>query len=240
MIIEVVGHKGVVGNATFQWFKSMKSPWGVQLIGRDKEDALPGHTDISFICVPESQVDDVAMEVMKYSELVVIRSTVPPGTCNRLQARTGKHVCHNPEFLKEATAVQDMFNPTYILIGACCSKHGALLRELYEPSCAKIIETTTSESEMVKIVTNNYLACLISFWNEIEAIAQASGLSGHRIGAIATHDPRVVTYGARKHHQYAGKCLPKEITQMIKYAEARGVKTPLLHAIEEVNNCQKS
>lgn len=242
MIIEVVGYKGIVGNATYRWFTAMTS-LKIAVYGRDKGNSLLPPTIqpiISFICVPEAHIDEVCSEAANYASLVIIRSTVPPGTCQRLQGKLGIHICHNPEFLREATSVQDIFNPSYILIGACCQEHGALLQELYSPAQAEIVVTDPLTSEFTKIITNNYLACLISFWNEMEAICRASGSSAYKIAAIATKDPRVTEYGARWHHKFAGKCLPKEIEQMADYAAHRGVKVPMLKAIKEVNECQIS
>jgi nucleotide sugar dehydrogenase len=238
MIIEVIGYKGVVGNATYQWLKAMHPSH--QIIGRDRGDSLPKKADVSFVCVPEAMVQFVCTEAAFYSDVLVVRSTVHPGTCRHIQTMVEKHVCHNPEFLRQATAVQDVFNQSYVLIGSCCQKHGEIVRRLYEPARVEIVMTNTITSELVKIATNNYLACLVSFWNEIDDICEASGIPGHRVGAIATLDPRVVGYGARYHHQFGGKCLPKELEQMIIYARDKGVKTPMLWAIKEVNLWQVS
>ena len=236
MIIEVVGHKGVVGNATYQLLKA----YGYSVYARDKGDPLPGRVDVSFLCVMEDNVKELCAEVSKYTKLIVVRSTVKPGVCEGLKGELDIHICHMPEFLREATAVMDSFNQNFILIGGCCFKHKALLRDMFAPACVPIIETNPDTAAMVKIAINNNLACQISFWNEIEAIAAASGVSGHQIGAIASLDPRVSNYGARFHNKYDGKCLPKEIKQMQEYAKMCGVETPLLDAVEKVNQCQKS
>jgi nucleotide sugar dehydrogenase len=234
MVIEVIGYKGVVGNATYQWLTEM----GYEVIGRDKGDAKPSGVDVSIICVPEAAVEVVALEAF-YADWLVIRSTVHPGVCEHISEVTGKHVCHVPEFLREASAVVDAFNPAYILIGACCSEHGGILKELYSPAQVEIVITDTLTSELVNIVTNNYLSCLIIFCNEMDAICEASGVKGHKVGAIVARDPRVSPYGARYHHKFGGKCLPKELDQMLMYARGK-VDTPMLKAIQEVNLCEMS
>ena len=234
MRIEVVGCEGVVGNATYQWLKTMHPEH--EVVGRDKNDGKsPQESAMAFICVPEAFAEAACLEVATCTSLIVVRSTVSPGTCKRLQIMLDKHICHNPEFLREATALQDVFSPNYILIGACCREHGEIVKRLYEPARVGIVVTDTTTSELAKIITNNYLACLISFWNEAEAIAQASGVSGHHIGAITMLDPRVVGYGAKYHHKFGGKCLPKEIEQMLLYAKEKRVPTPMLEAIKKVN-----
>ena len=236
MIIEVVGHKGVVGNATYQLLKA----YGYAVYGRDKGDPLLEKVDVSFLCVMEDGVEKLCAEAAKYTNLIVVRSTVKPGVCEDLMAELDIHICHMPEFLRAATAVMDSFNQNFILIGGCCAKHKALLRDMFAPACVPIVETNPDTAAMVKITINNYLACQISFWNEIEAIAAVTGVSGHQIGAIASLDPRVSNYGSRFHNKYDGKCLPKEIKQMQDYAKKIGIETPLLDAVEKVNECQKS
>ena len=240
-MIEVVGYKGVVGNATFQWLKSMR----YDVFGRDlgddiQKDTYPSKVPMVIVCVPETVVYDVCIEIAKYTDFIVVRSTTSPGTCDRIQKDLEVHVSHLPEFLRDATAVMDAFNPNFILIGSCCETHGRILRKLYEPARVTIAETDPTTSEITKIVINNYLACQISFWNEIEELAKGCGVSGHKVGAIASLDPRVSNYGSRFHNEYGGKCLPKDLDQMISFGEDRGITTELLDAVKGVNKWQKS
>jgi len=243
LILEVIGYKGVVGNATYQWLNSMKSD-EVELLGRDIDDPLltaaklKGNHIMSYVCVPEKAVTAVVGE-LNYADLIIIRSTVPPGTCSKLMEETGKHICHMPEFLVAATAVVDEFNQDYLILGACCEEHTKALEGMYSPYMPLIV-TDTYTSEILKLAKNSYLACLISFWNEIEQIARAAGTTGHRVGKLATLDNRVSKYGANYHHKYGGACLPKDIEQLAIYANGQGINTPLLNAIAEVNECQES
>lgn len=241
MIIEVVGHKGVVGNATYQWLLQMKDK-SFQIFGRDNGDITPSYNKeraiISFICTPEATVPDVVRSI-DYADLIVIRSTVPPGTCKELQKETGVHICHLPEFLVAATSVVDEFNRDYLILGACCEKHALILETIYSPYMALIV-TDTATSEVLKLAKNNYLACQISFWNEVEKIAQKAGTTGHKVGKLAALDERISDYGACYHHKYGGACLPKDLEQMRKYASGHKIKTPLLDAVKEVNDCLES
>jgi len=238
MVIEVVGYKGVVGNATYQWLKAMHPE--LEVVGRDKGDPLPvtNKETISYICTPEAVVTEVCRGI-KYADLIVVRSTVLPGTCINIQAETGIHVCHMPEFVLEATAVVDEFRQDYIILGACCGEHAEVLQDIYSPYIPLIV-TDRETSEVLKLVKNCYLACLISFWNEVEEIARIAGTSGHKVGKLATLDDRVVSYGASYHHKYGGTCLPKDIKQLREYAKQKRIKSSLLDAIVEVNECQKS
>jgi len=240
LTVEVVGHRGVVGNATYQWFKAMHPE--LEIIGRDKGDAIECRDMarvVSFICTPETIVEEVCGEVAQYAELIVVRSTVKPLTCQKIQKETGVHTCHNPEFLREATAVMDKFNQEFIVVGACCEEHAETLVKLYEAAHIPIAVTDTVTSEFTKLAINNYLATIITFWNEIEQLAQATDTTGHKVGAIASLDSRITPYGARHHQPFGGRCLPKDLKQMIQFGESIGIDTPLLNKIEEVNECLK-
>lgn len=240
--LEVIGHKGVVGNATFQWLNNMTSH---KVVGRDLNDPIPDYKShnhnkiVSFICVPDDKVKEVAYTASEYASLIVVRSTVIPHTCKEIQEQTGVHTIHNPEFLREVSALPDMFNPSYILIGGCCEQHAVYLSSLYESACAPVYITDQITSEIAKLAHNSYLACLISFWNEIENIATKLGTSGSKIGAILSTDPRISEYGARFHQQFGGKCLPKDLAHLIQYAIDVDVEPTMLEAIREVNKCQR-
>lgn len=244
--LEVIGYKGIVGNATYQWLRAMHGHDDrVMITGKDINERTCPYEAYSksvacFICVPETIVHEVCQEASQYAQWLIIRSTVTPGTCETIAKENKVIVSHNPEFLKEATALQDTFNPDFILLGLMDEEEQDFLYDIYEPAQKPIIITTTRISELTKLTINCYLACQISFWNEIEEIASQLGISSHRVGAIANHDSRVSTYGSRFHNQYGGKCLPKDMKQLITFAKAYGVKPKLLEVIEEVNKCQIS
>jgi UDPglucose 6-dehydrogenase len=206
--------------------------------------------DIIFICTPESAVEDVihAMEGPRDSlgrrsrrrrsldeSLIVIRSTVPPGMTKRLQSNAW-HICHNPEFLREAVADYEFMNPHLVIIGECCKEHGNMLEDLYAPLRVPIIRVDSTTSEMTKLVSNAYLATQISFWNELAVLCQKLGVNSHTIGKALSLDPRISVYGSSMHGAaYGGKCLPKDLEQLISGAEAQGVDANLLKAVKTVN-----
>lgn len=234
MKLHVVGYKGVVGNATYELFKRL----GYEVVGSDKGDPLLP-ADVYFVCLPEDAVEELVYRRIRIwdKSLIVIRSSVLPGTCVKLVDRIEyPHICHNPEFLREAIAVQDEFNPARIVIGQCCAEHGKLLKSLYRPLRVPIVLTDPTTSELVKLASNNYLSCVISYWNTIEEIAKRIGVSSHQVGMIASMDPRISPYGARFHNKYGGRCLPKDAQQLIHFAENIGYDPVLIKAVEEVND----
>lgn len=228
MVLSVIGYKGVVGSATYQLLKNL----GFSVTGSDKGDSIP-ESNIYFICVPEGNVEDVI--AILPSGLVVIRSSVPPLTCSIMSEKYDRHISHVPEFLHQATSLIDEHNPDSIVIGECCKDHGDILEEIYKSLCCPIVRTTSKVSEFVKLARNNYGACIISFWNEIDTICKAAGVNGHQVGMICSHDPIISSKGSRLHKKYGGACLPKDLTQMIEFAISIGVQPKLLEAIEAVN-----
>jgi len=227
--ITVIGYKGVVGNATYELFNSL----GYKVSGVDVGDR-PVSSDVTFVCLPEAKVTPNILR-QHTTRLFVIRSTVPPGTCEALQLELGVHVAHNPEFLREASAVLDEFNPERVVIGQCCRKHGGLLKHLYRPLRRPIHVTNTRASELLKLACNGYLATLISYWNEIEEIASALGINGVEVGMLASTDPRINPYGSRYHHRFGGRCLPKDTIALITVARRCGVNPSMLEATLKIN-----
>ena len=89
---------------------------------------------------------------------------------------------------------------------------------------------------MVKLSLNSYLHTLISFWNEIHMICEKVGIPSHLVGRLAAEDPRVPTYGAVMHgNPVGGRCLPKDIEQLISFAEDLSYSPDLLLEAQRLN-----
>ena len=195
--------------------------------------------DIIFICVREEHVEDVIKKI-KHSawtwNLIVIRSTVNPGTTETLSINYSLHICHNPEFLTEAQSQWDFLNPGRIVFGECCKEHGDILQQLYMPFLVPIIRTNRKTSEMIKLTTNACFASMISFWNEIHHICAGYGINSTEVGAAVCKDHRISNYGARFHGRaFGGFCLPKDLNHIIDVATEVGYDAPFLKAVKIVN-----
>jgi len=143
--------------------------------------------------------------------LIVVRSTTPPGTITDLQQKFGRHILHNPEFLRERNALDDFMFPDRILIGECCREHGDILASLYEHFHAPIIRVTPTISETIKIATNAWLYTQIEFWNEVKEKCEALGIPPQVVANAVIMDPRISNYGSKMiGNKPSGKCLPKD------------------------------
>jgi UDPglucose 6-dehydrogenase len=193
--------------------------------------------DISFICTPEAAVPQVLDEMVARDEgMLVIKSTVPPGTTSSLSKKYGVHICHNPEFLRESNAFEDVTHPSMVVIGQCCDDHCGLLKQFYAPLGCPVIVTQPTVSETVKIALNSYLATLISFWNEVDILAKALGVSTAEVARIAKHNDRVSAYGTGFFGSpFGGKCLPKDLNQAIDTAQKLGLNLQLFEAVRDFN-----
>ena len=236
MEITIIG-KGVVGTATGEGFRRL----GHIITYYDKGDE-PKLGEVTFICTPEDIVEEVIKKLDESrewvdppNEVLVVRSTVPPRTCDRFN-----HVSHNPEFLREGVADYEFMNPTRIIVGECCVTCGDILEELYRPFNVPIIRVDPTTSELIKLASNAYLATQISFWNQIALIAEKLNVNSHVVGKACALDPRISSYGASMHGSaYGGKCLPKDLAQLKLVALKLGVDPCMLDAVEEMNEYLK-
>jgi UDPglucose 6-dehydrogenase len=199
---------------------------------------LEKNVDFTFVCTPEGGVPAVIDDLIsnEVEGLIVIKSTVPPGTTKSLVDKYNVHICHNPEFLREKTAFEDVIHPSSIVIGQCCSDHARILKELYLPLNCPVVITRSDVSETVKVTLNSYLATLISFWNEIDKFAHSFGINTREVAEIVALNPRVSPYGTEFFGSpFGGKCLPKDLEQLINSCHKVGMNPKLLEAIREYN-----
>ena len=194
---------------------------------------LYGH-DVYFVCVPEKNVKE-PLNVLPNSSWAVIRSTVDPTFFDKYPSA---HLCSNPEFLREGVAEYEFLNPPGIIIGQCCQGHGNILEELYSPFRRPIIRTTPKVAAMTKLAVNSYLACQVSFWNQLKLLGDKIGVNMQEVGMMASFcDERVSEYGSRMHGRaYGLKCLPKDLEQLIALYREKDVIYPLLAAIKAIND----
>ena len=182
--------------------------------------------------------------------LIVIRSTVPPGTVEDrfvpiLEKYSEKKVdkdfgiAMNPEFLREVTAEEDFMHPWIVVIGSRQPKVAQILDELYQPFKAPIAHMTIREAEMMKYVHNIYNANKISFFNEMRLVAELAGVNADKVFNTVIESAEASwnkQYGVRNMGPFSGSCLPKDTLAFMSWANEKiHHKMPLLHAIIEVN-----
>lgn len=183
--------------------------------------------------------------------LVVIRSTVPPGTTRKhlvpiLEEQSGKSVgqefgvCVNPEFLREGDAISDFFNPSQVIIGAAPLSTGQLLEKVYEFTDAPLIQTSPEAAEIVKFASNSFHALKVAFANEIGNLCKAYQIDGQQVMDIFSADRKLNISSAylKPGFAFGGSCLPKDLRALLHAAHVHDQNCPVLEAVLPNNEQQ--
>ncbi|NNE04393.1 MAG: UDP-glucose/GDP-mannose dehydrogenase family protein [Xanthomonadales bacterium] len=224
------------------------------------------HAEVIFIAVGTPPEEDgsadlgnvlaVARDIgdnMDRHVLVIIKSTVPVGTCARVRAalqdaldERGEDltfaVASNPEFLAEGVAIADFMKPDRIVAGVEDEVSEATIRELYAPfnrNHEKLMIMDIPSSELTKYAANAMLATKISFMNEISNVAEKVGADIEHVRLGIGSDPRIGYSFIYAGVGYGGSCFPKDVRALGHTANEYGYKADILEAVEAVNNRQK-
>jgi UDPglucose 6-dehydrogenase len=238
MRINVVGY-GTVGKAqTFLLQRlnhevSIFDPYVFPSIKCPNKDV-----DLTFVCTPSNAVAEAVRNLVEEDVKghFIIKSTTSVGTTESLMKTYGVHISHNPEFLREQTAYEDVLKPDRIIIGKCCEEHGEKIASLYASLKKPIYITNPATSEAVKVLSNTYLSVLITFWNEANELSQRIGLNISEVAKLVCADSRMSSYGTSKFGEpFAGKCLPACLLQLIANFRENGLNPLLFEAVEKYN-----
>jgi GDP-mannose 6-dehydrogenase len=183
--------------------------------------------------------------------VVVIRSTVLPGTVERLvipilEAKSGKTVgrdfgvCMVPEFLREGTSVKDFFDPPRTVIGQYDCRSGETVAALFDEIKAPLVRTSIPVAETLKYADNAFHAVKVTFANEIGKICKAAHCDSHEVMDIFCMDYKLnlSPYYLKPGFAFGGSCLPKDLRALTYYARSMDIPTPLLDSILVSNKKQ--
>ena len=185
----------------------------------------------------------------KYYHLIVIRSTVPPGTTrglllpliekySGLKAGEDFGLCVQPEFLRTVRADEDFLHPRATIIGQYDNQSGDSLEEIYSLFEGEKIRVDLDMAEFMKFIHNCFNATKISFSNEMWQVGQNLGLDANlalRLAAKTAEGLWNPNYGLIGGQPYGGHCLPKDTEGFEQFAQRNNAVTPLLSAVVRVN-----
>lgn len=212
-------------------------------------------SDFIFICLPtpmkkdESGIDltiiDESMpEITKYTDntdkIIVIKSTVIPGTTARLEKEYPKsHFAFNPEFLTEVNFLEDFLNAERTVIGSnndLVSRSTAVIYRQRFPKTT-IFQTDPTTAELVKYFANAFLSLKVTFANFFYDYCQKIGVKYEEVKKMAAKDPRIVDKHLEVTTQrgFGGKCFPKDLVSIIGEFKKSGVDASLLETMWEYN-----
>lgn len=209
-----------------------------------------GNLDLRYIRRICEQIGE-ALKHKRTWHLVVIRSTILPGTMQGtvipiLEAFSEKTagadfgVCHNPEFLREGSAVKDFRTPPSTIIGELDKASGDLLARLYGNLDAPLVRTDLATAEMIKYVNNSWHALKIGFANEIGSLSKPLGVDAHEVMKIFCLDTKLNISSAYLLPGFAfgGSCLPKDLRALAYAAKTCDLNLPILTSILPSNEIQ--
>lgn len=196
-----------------------------------------GECDLSIVRKALDEISSVANALSVQSYIVIMKSTVPPGTTDMLNKEyPNLDIIFNPEFLTEANAIEDYKNQNRIIIGG--ERPGTTtVKRIFSKAFPKvpIIKTSSTIAEMIKYVTNTFLATKVSFANEMYQICQKMGVDYDKVIEYARYDDRLgnshwAVPGPDGDFGFGGHCFPKDISALVCVAKELGVKPDMLIA----------
>ena len=216
--------------------------------------------DVCFIAVPTTPAEDGSCDLsyvfaacdaikehLSHNLLIVNKSTAPPNTVKEISRYFADFphkisVVSNPEFLKEGSALADCLKPDRIIIGSDDPESTTIMKELYAPfsfNHDRIIVMSSTSAELTKYAANTMLASRISLMNELSRICDETDANINDVRIGIGSDQRIGYQFLYAGAGYGGSCFPKDIKALKKLAQSLEIATPMLDAIESVNEEQK-
>jgi len=212
-----------------------------------------GSIDLTPIETASAEIGEALRGKVGYC-LVVIRSTVVPGTTGNLvkptiERHSGKKageefgLAMQPEFLREGSAIEDTLNPDRIVVGEYDKRSGGLLEgfylEFHKGRAPPIIRMNLASAEMVKYASNAFLATKISFINQIANICEKiTGVDVTRIADAMGMDERIGRKFLDAGAGFGGSCFGKDLSALIAFSKQLGYEPALLQGVLDVNERQ--
>ncbi len=217
--------------------------------------------DLAVICVPSPMNEDGSCDtgIVEYAvkriraKLILVKSTVTPGTCARLQRKiTNAGIVFSPEYMGESKywtpahfpSPTDPVGHGFVILGGLaqdCSDVADILMPILGPA-TRFRFMGHTEAELVKYAENSFFSLKVTFANELRRICEAAGANYHLVREGWLDDPRVGpmhTAAFKQAPGFAGKCLPKDTAALAAYCRTLGMDPKLLDAVLEVNEASR-
>lgn len=203
-----------------------------------------GKTNLKYIY----SVIDMVTDALTDYKTIITKSTVPPGTNEKIYARLLHKgiapeqfaIVSNPEFLREGSALFDMINTDKIVVGMnkFDTKSLNIIKSLYKGIEAPYVVTSLSGAEMIKYTSNAFLATKISFINEIARICDKYEVNIDDVVRGISTDPRISPHFLNSGLGYGGSCFPKDVRSLEQSAIDKNITPIILQAIQATNDTQ--
>jgi len=208
--------------------------------------AINDSYDVAFVCVPTEMLPDGSADISVVeeavssvnSEVIVIKSAVPVGTCKYLSGKYGKNLVISPEYY--GTTQHSSESPNFLILGGDI-QYARKIAQIYykiKNGSFRIRFTDHKTAELAKYMENCFLALKVSFCCEFKEIADSFGIAYEELRECFIMDERMGdshTFVYEDKPYYDSHCLNKDIPALIQFAE----NAPLMKSMEEINNVKK-
>ncbi len=221
-----------------------------------KDYSKVNKSDLSIICVPTPMKEDGSCDISAIEDvlswletpLILIKSTIPPGTTTYLREKYNKKICFSPEYMGESS----YFTPywkypdptraethTFVIVGG--NEADEILNYFMKVMSVdtKYMAVTAEEAELTKYMENSFFATKVTFCNEFANIAKAFGVSYNKLRELWLLDSRINpnhTLVFEDNRGFGGKCLPKDLSAIVRASEYAGYEPTLLKEVIATNN----
>ena len=203
-----------------------------------------GSADLSYIAKVVRQI----AELIEKDCLVVVKSTVPVGTNDKVEQFIKDflindvkiEVASNPEFLAQGSAVHDTLHADRIIIGTESKWAEEMLIKIYEPFNLPIVSVNRRSAEMIKYASNDFLALKISYMNDIANLCELVGADIQEVAKGMSYDERIGGKFLNSGVGYGGSCFPKDTKALDYLARQNGYELRTVKAAIDVNKYQKT
>lgn len=204
-----------------------------------------GSVDLTFIEKVAREIAGVLKPEMGY-KVIVDKSTVPVKTGEKVYSTIKSYadadvqfdIVSNPEFLREGCAVDDLLHPDRIVIGANSEQAMNVVKRIYQPFHAPILETDVNSAELIKHAANSFLALKISYINAVAKVCEKAGADVELVAEGIGLDKRISRHFLNAGLGYGGSCFPKDIKAFINISRTLGEPFTLLEEVEHINETQ--
>lgn len=204
-----------------------------------------GSADLKFILHVAEQLGPL----LKDYTVIVDKSTVPVGTCEKVRDRIAAgsnvefDVVSNPEFLREGVAVEDFMKPDRVVVGTTSEKAQKIMSELFAPLVRQgnpILFMDERSAELTKYAANAFLATKITFMNEIANLCEKLGANVDAVRKGIGTDNRIGKRFLFAGIGYGGSCFPKDVRALANSSDEVDYDFKILNAVMKVNSSQKT
>jgi UDPglucose 6-dehydrogenase len=212
-------------------------------IGVGTPEQPDGSANLTYIATVARQI----AETVEKDCLVVVKSTVPVGTNDKVEQFIRDFLIHNvkvevasnPEFLAQGSAVRDTLQAARIIIGTESKWAEDILRRIYEPFGLPVVSVSRRSAEMIKYASNDFLALKISYMNDIANLCELVGANIDEVAKGMSYDERIGSKFLNAGIGYGGSCFPKDTKALEYLAKQNGYELRTVKAAIDVNKDQK-